>query len=139
MGSTSEVYCPIKDLNSSIAFELPTINYSKFNGLPYKYFYGINFHKLPFSIVKIDVENPSKYIEKIYALDGYKFLPSEPVFVENPNATSEDDGVLVVMVLSNKNDYLSILDAKTLEEIARADLPSDVQGAMTFHGEFDLF
>ena len=137
MGSGSEGYCPIKDLNSSVAFELPTINYSKFNGLPYKYFYGINFYKLPFSIVKIDVENPSKPIEKIYAQDGYKFLPSEPVFVENPNATSEDDGVLVVMVLSNKNDYLSILDAKTLEEIARADLPSDVQGAMTFHGEFN--
>ena len=36
---------------------------------------------------------------------------SEPIFVENPNATSEDDGVLLVMVLAdNHNDFLSILE-----------------------------
>ena len=59
-----------------------------------------------------------------------------PNFVANPNATSEDDGVLLVMIVSEKNDYLSILDAKTLEEIATAELPDNVRGAMTFHGFF---
>jgi carotenoid cleavage dioxygenase-like enzyme len=63
-------------------------------------------------------------------------LPSEPIFVESPNPTSEDDGVLLVMVLSDKNDFLSILDAKNLNEIAQALVPEDVLGAFTFHGLF---
>ena len=72
-----------------------------------------------------------------YAKDGVDFLPSEPVFVENPNGTSEDDGVLLVMILtSDKNDFLSILDAKTLKEVARCELPEETKGAFTFHGFF---
>ena len=63
-------------------------------------------------------------------------MPSEPVFVESPNPTSEDDGVLLVMVLSDKNDFLSILDAKNLNELAQAVVPEGVLGAFTFHGFF---
>ena len=63
-------------------------------------------------------------------------LPSEPVFVERPNPTSEDDGVLLVMVLSDQMDFLSILDARDLKELARAELPEDIRGAFTFHGFF---
>jgi hypothetical protein len=37
-------------------------------------------------------------------------------------------------VLSDDVDYLSVLDAKDLKEIARADLPKDVKGTFTFHG-----
>jgi beta,beta-carotene 9',10'-dioxygenase len=65
----------------------------------------------------------------VYLHSGYFLFQSEPVFVEKPNPTSEDDGVLLTMVLSDKqNDFLSVLDAKTLEEIARAELPNDVKG-----------
>jgi len=39
-------------------------------------------------------------------------------------------------VLSDDVDYLSILDAKNLKEIARADLPKEVKGTFTFHGFF---
>jgi hypothetical protein len=40
------------------------------------------------------------------------------------------------MVLSNGNDFLSVLDAKDLTEIARAELPPHARGTMTFHGFF---
>ena len=82
------------------------------------------------------MENPSQIWRKTYEADGRKFLPNEPVFVENPNPTSEDDGILLVMVLSDKNDFLSILDAKDLTEIAQAIVPEHVRGAFTFHGFF---
>ena len=104
------------------------------NTLPYKYTYGVNFYKRPYSVVKINVEDPNDALE--YACD----TPTEPVFVENPNPTSEDDGVLLVMCLANESDYLSILDAKNMTEIARASLPSDLvpdesRGGYTFHGK----
>ncbi len=41
-----------------------------------------------------------------------------------------------VKVLSESNDYLSILEGKTLDEIARADMPEEARGALTFHGFF---
>ena len=135
--TSDEVKCETKILNEKFAFELPVINYWKYNGLPYKYVYGTNQYKFPFSIVKLNVEKPDETLQMKYAKDGVDFLPSEPVFVENPNATSEDDGVLLVMILtSDKNDFLSILDAKTLKEVARCELPEETKGAFTFHGFF---
>ncbi len=133
---SDEIYCEIKELNKDVSFELPVINYSRFNTKPYKYFYGLCWNERPFSIIKINVENPTEVLRKNYDQDGKKYLPSEPVFVENPNPTSEDDGVLLVMVLSEKNDFLSILDAKSLEEIAQAVVPEGVYSAWTFHGFF---
>ncbi|RNA37943.1 beta-beta-carotene 15-15 -monooxygenase [Brachionus plicatilis] len=131
-----EIYCEIKTINSDLAFELPVINYWRYNGLPYKYVYGANHYSNPFSIVKVNMENPKEVYEAKYGLDGFHALPSEPIFVENPEAKCEDDGVLLVMVLCEKNDFLSVLDAKDLKEIARADIPQEVKGAFTFHGFF---
>jgi len=73
---------------------------------------------------------------KYFDQDNEEFLPSEPVFVENPNPKSEDDGVLLVMVLSETNDFLSVLDATKMVEIAKAELPADVKAAFTMHGFF---
>jgi len=89
------------------------------NTLPYKYTYGVNFYKRPFSVVKINVEDPNEALE--YICD----TPTEPVFVEN------------------QSDYLSILDAKTMKEIAKASLPSDLvpvesRGGYTFHGNIRI-
>ena len=134
--AADSVYCNIKDLSSSLIFELPTINYARFNGLPYKYFYGLSYFKKPFSIVKLNVEDSSEYYEKKYEENGKNCLPNEPIFVENPNPQSEDDGVLLVMCLSDDKDFLSILDAKNLHEIARAELPDHAKLAFTFHGFF---
>jgi beta-carotene 15,15'-monooxygenase/beta,beta-carotene 9',10'-dioxygenase len=49
--------------------------------------------------------------------------PQEPIFVPRPGATGDDDGVLLNNVLdgANRTTYLSILDGKTLTELARLD------------------
>ena len=132
-----EIFCKLKPLNPDISIELPVINYAKYNGKKYQYMYGVNYYKTPFSVIKVDAENPKAYLEKKYSNDKIKELPSEPVFVANPDAKSEDDGVLLVMVLSDQNDSLSVLDAKSMNEIARAELPSEAKAAFTFHGFFD--
>jgi carotenoid cleavage dioxygenase-like enzyme len=112
-------------------------NYAQNNGKPYKYFYGVNFYKLPFSIIKMNADDGRDVLEfKYEEAEGKKFLPTEPVFVANPTGDgSEDDGVLLVMVLSDDRDFLSILNAKDLKELARAEIGGDeVKGAFTFHG-----
>ena len=134
--SSKEIYCQMSDLNSDFAFELPTINYWRNNGLSYKWLYGVNNYKKPLSICKLNTENPKEIIERVFEQSEDNLVPSEPVFVENPNPQSEDDGVVLVWVLAKENDYLSILDAKNMKEIARANLPSEIKGAMTFHGFF---
>jgi len=135
--STEEVYCQIKDINKDAPFELPNINYSEYNTRPYKFMYGANtFYKKPFSIVKINVETGESIEKKYEDEQGGEYLPNEPVFVKNPDGQDEDDGVLLIMVLCNKRDFLSVLDAKDLREIARAEVPEDVRGSFTFHGFF---
>lgn len=129
-----EIYCEIKDIND-YAFEFPTINYD-YNTKPYKYVYGTNsIYSTPFTVCKLDVQT-GEMIKVKYAEEGINVTPSEAIFVPNPDGTSEDDGVLLVMVLSDKNDYLSVLDAKDLTEIGRADLPNEVKSTFTFHGFF---
>nr|ADP37984.1 carotenoid cleavage dioxygenase 8 [Actinidia chinensis] len=51
-------------------------------------------------------------------------VPSEPLFVQRPGATAEDDGVVISMI-SDKNGegYALVLDGSTFEEIARAKFP----------------
>jgi len=135
--TTDKIHCEMKELNSNVAFELPTINYGFYNGLPYKYMYASNHFNKPYSIVKMNMDEPEQVLEKTYGDSGDKMeLPSEPVFVRRPGATSEDDGVLLVMVLADDTDYLSVLDAKDMTEIARAHIPANVRGATTFHGFF---
>lgn len=139
LGSSSltPIHCEIKNINPRLSIELPTINYSEYNGKYYKYAYGVNLAKSPFSVVKIDVTDGEKSKEFVYDIDGKtNHLPTEPVFVPNPDCSDEDDGVLLVLVLADKNDFLSILDAKSLTEIARAELPDQVKAAFTFHGFF---
>ena len=99
----------------------------------------MNYFKKPYSVVKIDVSGPAAVVtEKQYTPQNQneEFLPSEPVFVENPNAQSEDDGIVLTLVLSRQRDFLSVLDAKNMSEIARAELPDGSKGALTFHGFF---
>lgn len=63
-------------------------------------------------------------------------FPSEVVFVANPNGELEDDGVLLSQVFdSNRNEsYLLVLDAKTLNEVARAY--TGIRIPVSLHGQF---
>lgn len=135
--SKNDVYCTMKHLNENFSFEFPQINYFQNNGRNYRYVFGTNQNfSTPVSVIKMDVQNPLEIKEHVFSLTDTSIRPNEPIFVPNPNAESEDDGVLLVMCLSTSCDFISILDARDLKEIARADLPQEVKGSFTFHGFF---
>ena len=60
----------------------------------------------------------------------------EPVFVAAPQATDEDDGVILCVVLNaNKGtSFLLVLEANSFAEIARAEVPHHIP--FGFHGQF---
>ncbi|OJJ07763.1 hypothetical protein ASPVEDRAFT_89005 [Aspergillus versicolor CBS 583.65] len=62
--------------------------------------------------------------------------PCEPIFVERPGSTEEDDGVVLTIVCNRDGtkSVLVVLDGQTMKEIARADMPQ-VYG-IGFHGTF---
>lgn len=51
--------------------------------------------------------------------------PGEPLFVPRPRAQDEDDGVVlsVVLDLASHTSFLLILDARNMQELARAEAP----------------
>ena len=58
------------------------------------------------------------------------------MFVAEPDAEGEDEGVLLSVVLDGHrgNSFLLVLDARSLEELARADAPHHIP--FGFHGQF---
>ncbi|OBS83080.1 hypothetical protein A6R68_22918, partial [Neotoma lepida] len=110
-----------EDLVEEGGIEFPQINYGRFNGKQYNFFYGCGFrHLVGESLIKVDVVNKTLLV---WREDG--FYPSEPIFVPTPGATEEDDGVILsVVVTPNQN----------LAELGRAEVP--VQMPYGFHGTF---
>lgn len=122
-----------KDLEEEGGIEFPQINYGKFSGKKYQFFYGCGFrHLVGDSLIKVDVVNKTL---KVWRKDG--FYPSEPVFVPVPGANEEDDGVVLSVVITpnqKESNFLLVLDAKNFEELGRAEVP--VQMPYGFHGTF---
>jgi carotenoid cleavage dioxygenase-like enzyme len=83
------------------------------------------------TVVRIDLESRSA---KAWTEEGY--FPGEPVFVAAPGATEEDEGVLLSVVFdsSKGTSFLLVLDAATLDELARAEAPHHIPYG--FHGQF---
>ncbi|XP_022104407.1 beta,beta-carotene 15,15'-dioxygenase-like [Acanthaster planci] len=123
-----KVFCTHEDLSDQ-RIELPRINYEKYNGRPYRYIYGLpnNLREL----VKIDTKTKTHLTWS--SLSGSHY-PSEAVFVPNPDGVEEDDGVVLSLVLDaepTKNPFLLVLDARTFQELARAEvenLPFGIHG-----------
>ncbi|PJF29966.1 MAG: beta-carotene 15,15'-monooxygenase [Phototrophicales bacterium] len=120
---------------SEQSIELPRINYKANNGRDYQFAYGSsikpNSHDFLNQIVKVDVKN--RHTSVWHETGCY---PSEPVFVPAPNATSEDEGVLLVVVLDSQqgNSFMLVLDAHTMTELGRAIVPQHIP--FGFHGAF---
>jgi carotenoid cleavage dioxygenase-like enzyme len=115
--------------------ELPRINYGQYNSKTYQYVYANGIAKRGESafldtVVKFDLAGDVKE----WRQDGQ--YPGEPVYVARPDAQSEDDGILLTVVLdaTANNSYLLLLDARDLSEIARASVPQHVP--FGFHGAF---
>ncbi|KAM4601758.1 beta,beta-carotene 15,15'-dioxygenase isoform 2-T2 [Polymixia lowei] len=125
------VYCQPDTLFEGL--ELPGINY-KFNGKKYRFFYGsrVEWSPHPNKIAKFDIVT-RKHVE--WQADNC--YPSEPVFVASPGAVEEDDGVILSSVISPDptiSPFMLVLNAKTMEEVARASLNVSVH--MDLHGLF---
>ena len=112
--------------------ELARINYMRCNERPYRYVWGVGIRSGWLgTIVKGDVVDGSA---GVWERDGC--FPGEPVFVARPGAEDEDDGVLLSVVLDSRTErsFLLVLDARSLEELARAEVPHHIP--FGFHGQF---
>ena len=122
------------EMLSSEAVELPRINYKQYNTKDYRFVYGISTYSasdFANQLVKIDILQKSS---KIWS--GKDCYPGEPVFVGAPDATKEDEGLILSAVLdaTNAKSFLLILDATTFEEVARAEVPHHIP--FGFHGNY---
>ncbi|XP_063059565.1 carotenoid-cleaving dioxygenase, mitochondrial [Engraulis encrasicolus] len=136
--SNEKVFCTFENLHGDDiedfgGLEFPQINYKRCNTKPYRYFYGCGFrHLLGDSLLKMDLEG-----KKLTSWYQPGLFPSEPVFVPSPDAIDEDDGVILSVVVNPTEDkatFLLVLDAKTFEELGRAEVPINIPYG--FHGAF---
>ncbi|KAK3165421.1 hypothetical protein QOZ80_1AG0032970 [Eleusine coracana subsp. coracana] len=100
-------------------------------GQNYRYIYACGAHR-PCSylntLTKIDLLEKRA---KTWYEEGA--VPSEPFFVARPEATTEDDGVVISIVSDIHGDgYVLVLDATTFKETARVRLPYGLPYG--FHG-----
>jgi carotenoid cleavage dioxygenase-like enzyme len=119
---------------ADVGLELPRIDYPRRNGRSYRYVYGTGQSEdgdFLDRIVKIDTHGGS---HAVWHEPGS--YPGEPVFVREPDGQSEDAGVLLAVTLDavRERSYLLALDARTLQELARAAVPHPIP--FGFHGQF---
>ncbi|OLL23215.1 Carotenoid cleavage dioxygenase 8 B, chloroplastic [Neolecta irregularis DAH-3] len=113
--------------------ELPVIN-PAYKCKKHRFVYGIHTTRASSffdAIIKVDIESR---ISQTWSIP--KGTPSEPIFIARPDGTSEDDGVLLTVVLDGqkRRSMMIVLDAKDLKEIARAEMELVVP--FGFHGAF---
>ncbi|XP_062310799.1 beta-carotene 15, 15-dioxygenase 2, like [Osmerus eperlanus] len=125
-----EVVCTHEDLYDDEllqygGLEFPAINYAQYNARPYRYYYACGFgHVFGDSLLKMDVQT-----KQLKAWRHPGLFPSEPVFVAAPNAREEDDGVVMSVIITprqEKSTFLLVLDAQTFTELGRAELPVNI-------------
>jgi carotenoid cleavage dioxygenase-like enzyme len=116
--------------------ELPRFDHVRYNmDGSYRYVYGVGINPdKPQSfynqLVKLDLnENKAKtwFADACY--------PGEGVFLAEPGKSGEDEGVLLSVVLDEKkgNSFLLVLDASSMKEIGRAEVPHPI--LFGYHGE----
>ena len=117
-----------------IGFDLPTVPVGV-RGEVYTFAYGTGHRQIGDwwnSLVKVNVRTGATvqwFEEHVW--------PSQPVMVQSPRATREDDGVVVALMshgLRNQS-FVLVLNATTMTEIARAWIP--VALPYTSHGFFE--
>ncbi|MBD3223319.1 MAG: beta-carotene 15,15'-monooxygenase [Caldithrix sp.] len=102
----------------------------------YNFVYGLSVNKSHIrgfynQLVKIDITR--QHTKTWYTANHY---PSEPVFVPAPDAKSEDDGVVLTIVLDTENEssYLLVLDGQTFTEMGRAVVKQPI--LIGYHGQY---
>jgi len=116
--------------------ELPRIAPAK-SSKEYRYVYGTHLadgDKMATNLIKIDITTGDALF-----WNQAGCYPSEPTFVAMPGSLQEDTGVLMSVVLDTiqKKSFFLLLNAHTMEELARAPLPLHIP--FTVHGNFFAF
>ncbi|CAF2314857.1 unnamed protein product [Rotaria sp. Silwood2] len=117
--------------------ELPQIDYFRYYGKFYRYFYAINTdieYQYCGSIRKIDVHSKSC---KIWHEPGC--YTSEPIFLPNPSneTEEEDEGVLIMSLLRTAQDNevsFLVLNARDMTEIGRVQFDTNGPVPKNLHG-----
>ena len=112
--------------------ELPRIDYGRHNGRPYRYAYCSRSKDSWFDqLVKVDVSGGEEAV-----WSSPRCHPGEPIFVREPRADGEDAGVVLSVVLDAAagRSFMLILDARSFEELGRAEAPHHIP--FGFHGQF---
>ncbi|KAK5110588.1 hypothetical protein LTR85_000988 [Meristemomyces frigidus] len=122
---------PTKKIMSVFSGDLPRIN-PRYELKPHRYVYTtLNRGKASFfdGIGKTDMQAGTTTV-----WEEARHTPGEPIFIPRPDATEEDDGVVLVVVFDGdaSTSYLLCLDAKTLTEVARATVSKPI--GLGFHG-----
>jgi beta,beta-carotene 9',10'-dioxygenase len=123
-----------EELAPGVSAELPRINYRRNNMRDYRWMYAsANSEDGDWmdEIVKVDVTSGET---RRWAEPGC--YAGEPVFVDRPGGSAEDDGVILSVVLDTnaERSFLLVLDAATFEEVARAEAPHHIP--FGFHGQY---
>lgn len=127
----------------NIGVDFAVVN-QKYIGKPYNYAYSINTYARKGAetgncVSKINLE--TQETETWMGKEGQ--VPSYPVFIPNPEAETEDDGVLVFGVTEaaisdntgSASNAIVILDAKSFSEVGRATFKERFAAAW-IHGLF---
>lgn len=112
-------------------FDFPSISYRQRSGQRHGVTWGARLDAgLRSALIRLDGDG------EVRTHEGGEFILGEPIFVTRPGATAEDDGVLLAVGSHREADRseLRILDARTLEPLARAGVPLPVP--LGFHGSF---
>lgn len=113
--------------------ELPTINPASATRRT-RYVYSLparGFTSVVDGLAKTDMETGTV----VFWNGPHGHTPGEAIFVARPDGSGdEDDGVLLVVVLDGhaRSSYLLCLDARTMREVGRADVPIAI--GIGFHG-----
>ena len=119
---------------ADIPFEFPRINYPQYHTKQHRFVYGASTYDVKDflnELVKVDMQGGKSWTWR--QAGAY---PGEPVFVANPRASGEDDGVILSVVLDSQAEksFLLMLDARDFSELGRAQLPHSIP--FGFHGNF---
>jgi carotenoid cleavage dioxygenase-like enzyme len=112
-------------------FEFPVVSYRACSGRDYRLAWGARPSAEHSEILCVDVRSG-----KTTRTARHGFVFGEPIFVSRPGSGEEGDGVLLAVAshISDSRAAMAVLDARTLEEIAWAEV--DVPIPLGFHGSF---
>ena len=122
---------------SETCMELPNYDVTRLGNAPdYRYIYAVSVNPQTSAsfynqIAKVDILGQRD--QAWYQPGCY---PGEPVFIGRPGCEKEDDGVIlsIVLDLEKESSFLLVLDADSLNELARAEIPHPI--LMGYHGTF---